>query len=614
MSVAAEAEYHFHYIPTEEKYEHDSVESASHIRLLILHELDKGSRNTAEAALTGTIVHEEINPESKYVVLCPVPDSRPATRTIETPEGSIAITPALHDALSTLRRMATSTVLLWTPDISLDFKKDEERQTINRVRDMKKIYASSYQVVVFLGTDDEDTADAHELFSELANMDMSAPPTSLEDLVRVGLPPITHSAWAAVDRFLCRPWFRSIQALPACVWAKNLQFVGENWSLNASMFVTAVVKVTALQLPVFGQGINSDELISSARCFSFSSKLRVQYAAFGKQYTFSELLRQCRFPEADSALERLAILAAVSDKGDDPALWGGDDDSASASEADHALRIVRFFFDTTDEGLELLSLARGCAGGSDSPSWISDGSFVKSDRRGLDCPDFQTATVKGLGRGVHSDGDRKLGVACAPVPCSCAGHNAIAVVSRNTNLLAGTTAWSSVLALWRHAQNISKAMRSETGEPFTKYPGTGETPLEAVWATLCKGKQCEATAGRLSASMASAKAIFLALDTDDMVSVLTQHFENSKDAMDYLTDELEGWRFCVTQTGYMGLVSGEAEAGDVIMAVYGARVPFIFRTVQETKTYRLVGECYLHGVMTGELKEKKLRFEAKVIV
>jgi hypothetical protein len=614
MSATAETEYHFHYVPSEETYDHKPVADPLQIPFLLLHELDEGSRNTPDAPLMGAIFHEEISPESEHIVLCLISDSRPATKAIETPKGSIAITPTLHNALSALRRMAISTILLWIPEISLNSGKNGEGWTVNRVREMKKIYASSRQVVVFLGPDDENTVDAHELFFKLANIDMSAPPTSLENLERVGLPAITDSSWAAVDKFLCHPWFRSIQALPACVWAKNLQFAGERWSLDARMFVAAVVKVAALQLPLFGQHITSDELISSAQCFSFFCNHRARYAAFGTEDTFSELLRQCPYAEADSALERLAILAAISDKGDNPALLCGKDDNSSASDADDALGIIRAFFDATSEGLELLSLARGCAGDSDLPSWMPDVSVLKRSRRRLNCSDFQTATVKNLKNGVKSDGNNKLMVFCAPIPCSCSGHNTIAAVSQATDLDAGTTAWSSVLALWRYAQEMCNAMVPKTGQPSTKYPGSDEAPLEAVWETLRKGKQCDATAGRLSTSMASAKAIFMALPTVDWVSVVTRHFENAKDAMNYFADELEGWKFCVTKEGYMALVPQETEAGDVVMAVYGAQVPFVFRRVQETENYRLVGECYLHGVMTGELKKKKLRFEGKVII
>ena len=156
-------------------------------------------------------------PESEYIVLCPVPDSSPATKTIETPEESIAITPPLHNATSALRRMSDSFIMLWSVDISIDPENKEERLMMNRIRDMKMIYANAKQVVVFLGAEDDDTGDALDLFNKLARADISAWPTGLEDLECVGLPPITDSSWVTLDRFLCRRWFRSIQALPACI-------------------------------------------------------------------------------------------------------------------------------------------------------------------------------------------------------------------------------------------------------------------------------------------------------------------------------------------------------------------------------------------------------------
>jgi hypothetical protein len=67
-------------------------------------------------------------------------------------------------------------------------------------------------------------------------------------------------------------------------------------------------------------------------------------------------------------------------------------------------------------------------------------------------------------------------------------------------------------------------------------------------------------------------------------------------------------------TGYMALVPEEAEVGGEILAVYGARVPFVLRPVQGTDEYRLVGECYAHGVMNGELRSKKMSFRTRVLV
>lgn len=41
------------------------------------------------------------------------------------------------------------------------------------------------------------------------------------------------------------------------------------------------------------------------------------------------------------------------------------------------------------------------------------------------------------------------------------------------------------------------------------------------------------------------------------------------------------------------------EKGDVVVVLFGGRIPFILRE-REEGGWILIGECYVHGVMNGE--------------
>ena len=58
---------------------------------------------------------------------------------------------------------------------------------------------------------------------------------------------------------------------------------------------------------------------------------------------------------------------------------------------------------------------------------------------------------------------------------------------------------------------------------------------------------------------------------------------------------------CMTQKGYMGLVPQEAREGDLIMGVTNTDIPLVFRKIDDRNHYKLLGDCYIHGYMTGEL-------------
>mgnify|MGYP003623022304 CR=1 FL=1 len=53
----------------------------------------------------------------------------------------------------------------------------------------------------------------------------------------------------------------------------------------------------------------------------------------------------------------------------------------------------------------------------------------------------------------------------------------------------------------------------------------------------------------------------------------------------------------------MGMYPNNMQQGDIIFALMGANVPFVLREAENGR-YRLVGECYIHGVMYGEVAEE----------
>jgi hypothetical protein len=62
----------------------------------------------------------------------------------------------------------------------------------------------------------------------------------------------------------------------------------------------------------------------------------------------------------------------------------------------------------------------------------------------------------------------------------------------------------------------------------------------------------------------------------------------------------EGRSFIITEQGYYGLGPWITQPGDICCILLGANVPFVLRKMDDS-TYKLVGECYVHGVMDGEI-------------
>lgn len=62
---------------------------------------------------------------------------------------------------------------------------------------------------------------------------------------------------------------------------------------------------------------------------------------------------------------------------------------------------------------------------------------------------------------------------------------------------------------------------------------------------------------------------------------------------------MAGRPFFVTRGGLLGMGGPEFRAGDAIYVVAGSPVPFVIRA--ENGRFRLVGDCYVHGIMNGEV-------------
>lgn len=66
---------------------------------------------------------------------------------------------------------------------------------------------------------------------------------------------------------------------------------------------------------------------------------------------------------------------------------------------------------------------------------------------------------------------------------------------------------------------------------------------------------------------------------------------------------LEKWsskrRICLTRKDKLAFVPQSAKETDIICVLYGSRVPYVLRRIEEGY-YQVIGECYVYGIMDGE--------------
>lgn len=67
-------------------------------------------------------------------------------------------------------------------------------------------------------------------------------------------------------------------------------------------------------------------------------------------------------------------------------------------------------------------------------------------------------------------------------------------------------------------------------------------------------------------------------------------------------------RFCTSQAGRLGWAVDGVKEGDVVVAFYGGKYPMVLREVQGGEgRWRIVGDCFLLGVMDGEGMEEEFQ-------
>ncbi len=66
---------------------------------------------------------------------------------------------------------------------------------------------------------------------------------------------------------------------------------------------------------------------------------------------------------------------------------------------------------------------------------------------------------------------------------------------------------------------------------------------------------------------------------------------------------------CVTRDGYLGCVPSSARIGDEIFVLIGSQTPFVVRQAIQKGKYEIIGECYMHGMMDGEVLERETKRE-----
>lgn len=181
----------------------------------------------------------------------------------------------------------------------------------------------------------------------------------------------------------------------------------------------------------------------------------------------------------------------------------------------------------------------------------------------------------------------------------------------------GVAAYSKDMTLYAEASrsNLDKNKKVHAymenskrfAESFKPYP-TGETFEEVLWRSLIANVD---ESGRLAPSkygdFYQSWLAMLKMPVEQpggWTKADEDLFFQARQFAAAWNNHGKGRKLFHTSRGYLGLTSLGTCKGDIVCLFLGANVPFILRSSTPTeagdRTYALVGECYIHGLMSGE--------------
>ncbi|KAI1120583.1 heterokaryon incompatibility protein-domain-containing protein [Nemania abortiva] len=148
---------------------------------------------------------------------------------------------------------------------------------------------------------------------------------------------------------------------------------------------------------------------------------------------------------------------------------------------------------------------------------------------------------------------------------------------------------SEIMSQWKEIAGLP-------GESYYKY--TGQSLREAFWRTILMDDSLDFREDRHYSRRRIPKDNFELHWCPRFPPSADEDLE-ARNAIYHEIAPMHGRRFFKTAKGLLGLAPTTARKGDFVVVLFGGKVPFIMRSYDGL--YHLEGECYVHGIMDGEV-------------
>lgn len=556
-------------------------------------------------------------------------DEQPTVE-IECDGEPFLITPNLASALRAFRRTDGETVI-WADAICINQSDVAEKN--HQVPLMRRIYEECEGVLIWLGNDTPDgsCASAISILQKLAGL--VGTHGHDVDLVRLarqrrfkdhGLPDIGSREWKVVRDMVERPWFGRTWIVQEVVVSPAATVYCDAAKISWQDFQDGFLLFAARLLPHRVDALPS--LLAHAQAVQLMSTTHV-VAKYPKSLELLTVLSNHMVAQATNPRDKVYGLLGLYEMavGKMPAIVPDYRDDVAKVFTHAALEIIN-----TSDNLDILSVPKGAASSENMPSlpsWAPDWSdstlgtpLTFKSQTGEYAFNYNAAQTHANPRKAVVEGERllvvsghrvgqitKVGAPADPYRGGKSASTRVRAISTMTRVL--TTSWN-----WEETVGFRSGRTYATGCPIA----------EAYARTLFLDDFSKGfTAADVQRSWESRK-VFLgswsmirhvgprtiaALEwwENRLPFTMAVRLKGKKPGEKFQMDDMFRDQFThmlsrrifVTDNEYIGVAPLSAEVGDCVFLVKGSRVPIVLRPGREGR-WRLVGDCYMHGVMYGE--------------
>jgi hypothetical protein len=514
----------------------------------------------------------------------------------------IQATTNLKAALRRLR-WVTRARPLWIDALSINQNDPIEKG--HQIEFMTDIYIHASAVICWLGEEADESDVALFLLDELSRTENS-PTEDVVDLLKDKTYPVFSES---LQKLLKRPWWSRAWILQEISLGKNvLIFCG-----GRSIFWKRIKR--SLEVLDTHDMLDSSDIFfrESLQHIIFTAKfrtMRISHPNFGtirSDVPLFRLLAENRSRGATDARDKVYAFTGLA--GDTPNCLKDPNYKERPNEL--YMRTARAIIERTGV-LDVLSYASSTEKTLDLPSWAPDWSIIPQlsplttrIARPLDNLDYD----KNLYR---ASGDSKS----APKSLSNARVLSLSGFTVDEITLVG----SEMIGQERNldaesvAENCVRQWGVMTGaikNPDQPYVGGG-TILNAMQYAMVAGMSAfpSQSPNPTKPTLQDEASFWQWLEPKYVAGIYSEatgkelNRRNSEESIrpwiKHVMRTLSGRTMAVCKKGYIALVPGAAESRDQICVLHGGSAPFVLR--EKDAGYVLIGECYVYGLMDGEMK------------